>query len=1472
MRALSTLSTAVYRIGTGLRSIFGSWELCSASRPAFKLASLALMAPLIFFLAGCGGGSNAGIGQNSTSSPNPVPLLASVSPSVAPAGPPTVLAIAGSGFVSSSQVQINGKTVPAVFVSATQLTATAAFSTAGSEQITVANPAPGGGISSAIAISVLTPSLVSLDTSAASIGQPITLHLSGADISAAQNNVIQFVQGGLTFNTPASQIASTGIGITGLPSAVLTAIVPSGMAPSSTQANLGVPASLGILVDGVAATGTATLTVQPPSHALLLTPSAAAPGTSLSVTAVGVSTHFSASTVLSADSGITISAVQVASPTQIVCTVSLAGGALTGSHTITATTGSEVIPFPFSVLLAAPQSPKLTGLSITSGSPLAPLVLSGSGFSGVGQANTSVVIQYAYGSNVLSIPATANSDTSITTYVPPLLNSTAGAFYSGPVSVLVSVNGQQTGSLPFTLQILPANAGAVGTSTLAYLDSYKQTLSNALSLTQANPAFTQTEINSLASFDSAALANLAAFRAAVVTASTLGSATLSNGTVLTQSGVDTLDRFLQQSQILQLPAIPSPLIRTGPSAQSLARPLASTFTFYDTTEATAASYCSASDKAGTLNNVLGGVATVSCLGTAFFPPLAAVCGVTAGISEITTMVTDATNIACDAFPVNLQSATFSPVNVTQQVNGNPVFETPSAQFGMSPKIVSAGIGTVFDLSLAGANGQLESLIQTYMPTFAEAGQNVVTGIIGEITGSFQTLLGAETNTPLQSSLGYTQSVTLTSATTSFLSPTNGFPPISGLAVWPSANAGTANLQLNLGEFRLIATDSQQVSGNNLPVTIQTVVIVTPSTVSIPAGAQQPFTSVVNGTSNQNVTWSVDGVSGGNATVGTISASGLYVAPGTSATHTISAKAAFDGSLGNATVTVVPNNPPPLISNLSPTSLPAGSAPQALTINGSGFMPSSTVTFSGVSHTPTYISALQLTIALTAVDLATAGPDPVVVTNPPPGGGASGSVVFTVTTSAPVLSISPTSVTVPAHAVQTFAATVPGGGSATWSIQEGAAGGTITSAGIYTASGTTGTFHVIATNSANSAQTATATVSVTTAVPYSTLYSFPYAFESAALIQGTDGNFYGTNEMIAYKINSSFNFTQLAQLSTSPVAPISSLIQASDGNYYGISSYNMGSIYDTGTVFKMNSSGNVSNLYTFPYPTSGVTAGSWPWAGLIQGTDGTFYGTTYAGGNLSCTPFGYGVPAYGPFDYNPTAGYGCGTVFRMDSSGNVTVLYSFSGQSDGNFPQASLIQGSDGSLYGTTSAGGAHGYGTIFKISTSGIMKTLHSFSGADGNGPVAALLQAADGNLYGTTSSNSSGGGEAFRIDTAGNNFTILHTFSGVDGFFPVAPLIQGSDGSFYGTTWAGGDLTCGSYYYNVGSNYPYPRAGGCGTVFKMDSAGNITVLHAFEEPQSGDGNAPYAGLLFGKDGYLYGTTYYGGTSIYFGTVFRLGT
>jgi uncharacterized protein (TIGR03437 family) len=582
-----------------------------------------------------------------------------------------------------------------------------------------------------------------------------------------------------------------------------------------------------------------------------------------------------------------------------------------------------------------------------------------------------------------------------------------------------------------------------------------------------------------------------------------------------------------------------------------------------------------------------------------------------------------------------------------------------------------------------------------------------------------------------------------------------------------------------------------------------------------------------------------------------------------------------GTSNSVNFTVQPStqNPQPAITSLSPSSAPAGASPLTLIVNGSGFVAASTVTFGGVSHTAAFVSVSQLTTPLSAADLAKAGSYPVVVTNPAPGGGTSNSVSFTVSGPVSAISVSPLSVSVPIGSVQTFAATVAGGGSVTWSVREGTAGGTVTTAGIYTAPNTTGTFHVVATNSANTTQTATATVTVITAVSYSTLYSFPAAFESASLIQGRDGSFYGTTEMIAFKLDANGTFTQLAQLSSSPDAPISPLIQATDGNFYGtIAQLGFNSL---GSIFKMDASGNVTTMYTFDFTYPGATDGAWPWAGLIQGRDGDFYGTTYAGGSYSCTPNGYGVPSYGPYGYGGyISGSGCGTVFKMDAAGNLTVLYAFSGQGDGSFPAAPLIQGSDGNLYGTTSAGGTYGDGTVFKMDVSGNLTVLHSFSGADGNGPVAALTQASDGNLYGTTAWAGSScatcspgsGGEAFRIDTAGN-FSVLHVFSGVDGWLPVAPLIQGNDGSLYGTTWAGGDLTCGPYYWT--DNVPYPRQPGCGTVFKMDPSGNVTILHAFAEPPS-DGAAPYAGLLLGTDGRLYGTTFFGGTSVSFGTVFRL--
>src|ERR1035441_1873745 len=159
----------------------------------------------------------------------------------------------------------------------------------------------------------------------------------------------------------------------------------------------------------------------------------------------------------------------------------------------------------------------------------------------------------------------------------------------------------------------------------------------------------------------------------------------------------------------------------------------------------------------------------------------------------------------------------------------------------------------------------------------------------------------------------------------------------------------------------------------------------------------------------------------------------------------------------------------------------------------------------------------------------------------------------------------------------------------------------------------------------------------------------------------------------------------------------------------------------------------------------------------------------------------------------------GTVFKISTNGALTNLYSFTGGNDGANPYAVLVQGSDGSFYGTTMLGGTNGYGTVFQISSNGTLTTLYSFTGGnDGGNPAVGLVQGSDGSFYGTTEyGGTNNAGTVFKISTNGA-LTTLYSFTGQnDGAEPLAGLVQGSDGSFYGTTWMGG-------------------LGGAGTVFRL--------------------------------------------------------
>jgi uncharacterized repeat protein (TIGR03803 family) len=228
--------------------------------------------------------------------------------------------------------------------------------------------------------------------------------------------------------------------------------------------------------------------------------------------------------------------------------------------------------------------------------------------------------------------------------------------------------------------------------------------------------------------------------------------------------------------------------------------------------------------------------------------------------------------------------------------------------------------------------------------------------------------------------------------------------------------------------------------------------------------------------------------------------------------------------------------------------------------------------------------------------------------------------------------------------------------------------------------------------------------------------------------------------------------------------------------------------------------------------------------------------------------------YGNTLYGGTAG-GYGTVFKLDHAGKLTLLHSFASNPDGADPHGSLIGDPRGNGYGATQYGGtAGGYGTVFKVDAQGKQSVLYSFAGTpDGEDPEAGLVRDAADNLYGTTvyGGTAGGFGTVFKLDKTGK-LTLLHSFAGTpDGEDPYAGLTGDSAGNGYGTTKYGG------------------AAGGFGTVFKLDSTGKLTLLHSFAGTP--DGENPVSGLVVDPAGNIYGTTYYGGTFGY-GTVFEIDT
>jgi uncharacterized repeat protein (TIGR03803 family) len=349
---------------------------------------------------------------------------------------------------------------------------------------------------------------------------------------------------------------------------------------------------------------------------------------------------------------------------------------------------------------------------------------------------------------------------------------------------------------------------------------------------------------------------------------------------------------------------------------------------------------------------------------------------------------------------------------------------------------------------------------------------------------------------------------------------------------------------------------------------------------------------------------------------------------------------------------------------------------------------------------------------------------------------------------------------------------------------------------------------------------------------------------AGVVQGLDGNLYGTtydgegNGGNVFKITPKRILTTFSNTGdgTSPYAP---LVLGTDGNFYSTTVYGGTSNY--GTVFEVTASGTPTTLYSFCVNGAPCMDGQEPFAPLVQGTDGNFYGTTSLGGaSTNCSN-------------------GCGTVFRITPAGTLTTLHSFT-QTDGVDPNG-VVEGNDGNFYGTTYGGGSNNIGTVFKITPGGKLTTIHEFAGYpnDGGNPTAGLVLANNGDFYGTTLSfGSYEAGTVFEINSSGK-YNVLYNFTGgADGGDPEAALIQASNGNFYGTTNLGGQSvsTC-----NGGA--------GCGTIFEITSGGTLTTLHDFcEESGCPDGAYLTASLFQGTNGILYGTSPEGGNSDFDGTVF----
>jgi uncharacterized repeat protein (TIGR03803 family) len=380
-----------------------------------------------------------------------------------------------------------------------------------------------------------------------------------------------------------------------------------------------------------------------------------------------------------------------------------------------------------------------------------------------------------------------------------------------------------------------------------------------------------------------------------------------------------------------------------------------------------------------------------------------------------------------------------------------------------------------------------------------------------------------------------------------------------------------------------------------------------------------------------------------------------------------------------------------------------------------------------------------------------------------------------------------------------------------------------------------------------------------------------SFPTGTLVRDSAGNIYGATSGggtgvcdgygcgTVFKMNNAGKEIWLYSFKgTNEINPAAGVLRDGSGNLYGTTEFG-GKITKTcggvqaggcGTVFKVDKNGQGAILYKF----KGTPDGYFPGALLVKDPAGNLYGTTYLGGAK-----------------------GIGAVFKLDTKGKETILHSFAGPPDGGgdgaFSYDGVIRDGAGNLYGVTFEGGAYGAGVVYKLDSGGKETLLYSFpGGADGANPDSVLLFDSQGNLYGTTENGGNsecggtGCGVVFELSPQSDGSwaeTALYAFCSLsgcaDGEGPIGPLVRDPSGNLYGETFLGGT------YRNCNGD-------ACGVVFKLDTTGKETVLHSFTGGT--DGAFPSGGLIIDTSSNLYGVTREGGatcfTSYTCGVVFKI--